>query len=655
MTEKEIRPYGTWTSPISAADVAAGSTRAGQIIVSDGIVYWSESRPKEAGRVAIMRRLKNGEVAEATPSDFNCRTRVHEYGGGAFFADGTTLYASNYADQRLYKIELGADPVSITPESEIPAGLRYADGRLSPDRSRITCVRELHDADGAVVNDLVVLSPNGESEPKVIASGRDFYAAPRPSSDGSRLAWLEWDQPNMPWDGTELWVAAIESDGTLQKPEMIAGGVEESIFQPEWGPADTLHFVSDQSGWWNIYRWKEGESQSLAPMEAEFGWPMWIFGLSQYVFLADGQIACIYSHDGLDTLAVVQGQELRPLDLELTAFRPRSLHYDPSLDRLIFVGGNPDIPARAYAFAVDSGELEPLSHAAEDLPNEADISHASPITFPTAGGHEAHGFYYAPRNSKFTGPEGELPPLVVVSHGGPTSQTDSEFSLARQYMTSRGFAVVDVNYRGSTGYGRAYRRLLNGEWGVADVEDCIFATRYLADRGKVDGDRLIIRGGSAGGYTTLCALVFHDVFALGASYYGIADVEALALDTHKFEARYLDSMIGPYPEQIERYRERSPIHFVDQISSPLILLQGLEDKVVPPAQAELMVAALEKKGLPYAYLEFEGEAHGFRDSENIKRALEAEMYFYSKVFGFELGEVVEPVPIKNLESLTDSA
>ena len=655
MTEREIRPYGTWTSPISAADVAAGSSRAGQIIVSDGIVYWSESRPKEAGRVAIMRLLQNGELAEATPSDFNCRTRVHEYGGGAFFADGTTLYGSSFADQRLYKIEPGKDPVGITPEPGVQASLRYADGRLSPDRSRITCVRERHDADGTVVNELVELSPDGETEPRVIASGRDFYAAPRPSSDGRRLAWLEWDQPNMPWDGTELWMAAIGADGTLQKPEKIAGGVDESIFQPEWGPADTLHFVSDRSGWWNLYRWQEGEARPLAPMEAEFGWPMWVFGLSQYVFLADGQIVCIYSHDGLDTLAVIQGQELKPLDLELTAFRPRSLHYEPRSDRLVFVGGSPNLPGRAYAFAIDSGDLEPLSRADEDLPDAGNISHASPISFPTAGGREAHAFYYAPRNRLFTGPDGELPPLVVAIHGGPTSQTDSEFSLAHQYMTSRGFAVVDVNYRGSTGYGRAYRQMLNGEWGVADVDDCIHAARYLADRGDIDGDRLIIRGGSAGGYTTLSALVFHDVFALGASYYGIADIEALALDTHKFESRYLDSMIGPYPEQIEKYRERSPIHFVDQISSPLILLQGREDKVVPPAQAELMVAALEEKGLPYAYLEFEGEAHGFRDSENIKRALEAEMYFYSKVFGFEMGEAVEPVPIKNLESLADNA
>ncbi len=648
MTEKEIRPYGSWTSTISAADVAAGSSRAGQIIVSDGIVYWSESRPKEAGRVAIMRRLQNGEVEEATPVDFNCRTRVHEYGGGAFFADGKTLYASNFVDQRLYKINPGADPVGITPEPENPAGLRYADGRLSLDRSRIYCIRERHDAEGTVVNELVELSANGDREPRIIASGRDFYASPRPSPDGGKLAWLEWDQPNMPWDGTELWVAGIGADGALEEPEKIVGGVDESIYQPEWGPENSLHFVSDRSGWWNLYRWQGDDAQSLAPMEAEFGSPMWVFGLSQYAFLADGGIASIYSQDGLDTLSLIKDQEFTELDLELTTFSPRSLHYDPASDRLIFVGGSPDHPARVYALATGGGKPEPLSPAHQDLPDQDDISHALPITFPTTEGQEAHALYYAPKNSKFAGPDGELPPLIVVSHSGPTSHTDSEFSLSRQYMTSRGFAVVDVNYRGSTGYGRAYRQMLNGQWGVADVEDCIHATRYLADRGEVDSERLIIRGGSAGGYTTLAALVFHDVFSLGASYYGVADIEALALDTHKFEARYLDSMIGPYPEQIELYRERSPIHYVDRISSPLILLQGREDKVVPPAQAELMVAALEEKGLPYAYLEFEGEGHGFRDSENIKRALEAEFYFYSKILGFELGEAVEPVTIHNL-------
>ena len=650
MTEIEIRPYGTWTSTISAADVAAQASRAGQIIVSDGIVYWSESRPKEAGRVAVMRRLVNGELEEASPAEFNCRSRVHEYGGGAFFADGLTLYASNFVDQLLYKIEPGADPVAITPEPEIPAGLRYADGRLSKDHDRIFCVRERHDAEGSVENELISFSSTDESEPEIIASDRDFYAAPRPSPDGDKLAWLEWDQPNMPWDGTEVMMAAIGADGTLQEPTLIAGGLEESIYQPEWGPDNTLHFVSDRSGWWNLYRWEGGESRPLAPKEAEFGSPMWVFGLSQYVFMQDGGMASIYSQGGLDFLAIIQDQEFTTLDLELTTFSPRGLHYDPASDRLVFVGGSPDHPARVYALSPSDRELEPLSSASQDLPDQNDISHARPITFPTSGGHESHALYYAPKNSKFVGPADELAPLIVVSHGGPTSHTDSEFSIARQYMTSRGFAVVDVNYRGSTGYGRAYRQMLNREWGVADVDDCINATRYLAEQGEIDEERLIIRGGSAGGYTTLCALVFHDVFALGASYYGVADMETMAQDTHKFEARYLDSLIGPYPEQIELYRERSPIHFVDQITAPVILLQGREDKVVPPSQAEILVAALEEKNLPYAYLEFEGEAHGFRDSQNIIRSLEAELYFYSRIFGFELGETVEAVTIKNLES-----
>ena len=610
-------------------------------------MYWSESRPQEAGRVAIMRRLRNGEVEQATPNDFNCRTRVHEYGGGAFFADGKTLYASNFEDQRLYKIESGADPVAISPEPELPAGLRYADGRLSPDRKRIYCVRERHEPDGDVENELVELPV--DREPNVIASGRDFYAYPRLSPDGKRLAWLEWDQPSMPWDGTELWVAGIGSGGALEEAQKIVGGPDESIFQPDWSPDGTLHFVSDRSGWWNLYRWQGEKAQAIAAMEAEFGSPMWIFGLSQYAFLSDGRIASIYSQDGVDSLAVIH-EELTRLDVELTTFSPRSLHFEPASNRLVFVGGSTDHPARVYSLAVDGGEPEPLSPPPDNLPHAEDISHPIPVRFPTSGGHEAHAFYYAPKNTKYSAPEGELPPLVVVSHGGPTSHTNSEFTPALQYWTSRGFAVVDVNYRGSTGYGRAYRQLLNGEWGIADVEDCIHAARHLIERGDVDGERLIIRGGSSGGYTTLSALVFHEVFSAGASYYGVADAEALARDTHKFEARYLDSMIGPYPEQIELYRERSPIHYVNRISSPLILLQGGKDKVVPPSQAELMVEALEKKGLPYAYLRFEEEGHGFRDSANIKRALEAELYFYSRIFGFELGDAIEPVTIQNLAS-----
>ncbi|GMR11788.1 MAG: S9 family peptidase [Anaerolineae bacterium] len=651
MTEiNKVRPYGSWASTLSAANVAEGISAPSQIIVSEGIVYWSESRPREAGRVAIMRRLQNGEVEQATPKDFNCRTRVHEYGGGAFLADGKTLYASNFEDQRLYRIEAGADPVAISPEPEIPAGLRYADGRLSPDRNRIYCVRERHEPESNIENELVALSPEGDQAPNVIASGRDFYAYPRLSPDGKRLAWLEWDQPNMPWDGTELWVAGIGPDGALEHAQKIVGGPDESIFQPDWSPDGTLHFVSDRSGWWNLYRWQGEKGQALAPIEAEFGSPMWILGLSQYAFLTDGRIASIYSQDGLDYLALIHDQMLTQLDLELTTFRPRSLHFEPISDRLVFVGASPDRPGRVYALSVDGGELDPLSSAPSDLPHAEDISHAIPVKFPTAGGHEAHAFYYAPNNRKYSAPEGALPPLVVVCHGGPTGSTFSEFSLAHQYWTSRGFAVVDVNYRGSAGYGRAYRQLLNGEWGVADVEDCIHAARYLIERGDVDGERLIIRGGSAGGYTTLSALVFQDVFSAGASYYGVADVEALARDTHKFEARYLDSMIGPYPEEIELYRQRSPIHYVNRISSPLILLQGGKDKVVPPSQAELMVEALEEKGLPYAYLRFEEEAHGFRDSANIKRALEAELYFYSRIFGFDLGEPVEPVTIHNLAS-----
>ena len=649
MPDKRIAPFGSWTSPIRAAQVAAGTSRPTQIIVSDGHLYWTQTRPEEAGRVAVIRKSPGQAAHEATPASFNCRTRVHEYGGGPFFAAGETLFCSNFEDQRLYRIEPGSAPTPITPEPEVAAGLRYADGHLTPDRRWILCVRESHPSSGTVINEIVALRAEGDSEPRPIISGRDFYAFPRPSPDGRSLAWLEWDQPQMPWDGTELWVGELKSDASVANPRRVAGGKTESIFQPEWSPDGVLHFVSDRSGWWNLYRWSSGQAEAILPMEAEFGSPQWNFGYSHYAFLGDGRIAAIYSKDGISYLGLISPRgQWTPLASGLTTFDPPSLHFDPASHRLVFVAGAPDRPATVFALDPDSGAPEALSAAPPYLPDPGYISGPRPISFPTTGGQVAHALFYPPHNRDFEAPDGSKPPLIVISHGGPTSNTTSEFFLPRQFWTSRGFAVVDVNYRGSTGYGRAYRELLNGTWGVVDVEDCIAAAKYLVGQGEADGDRLIIRGGSAGGYTTLCALVFHDDFAAGASYYGVADLEALALDTHKFEAQYEEGLIGPYPEAIELYRERSPIHFADRLSCPVILFQGLDDKIVPPAQAETMVKALQARGLPYAYVAFEGEGHGFRKAANIRRALEAELYFYSRVFGFELSEELEPVEIKNL-------
>lgn len=629
---------------------AAGDVRLSQLQVSQGHLYWAETRPGEGGRVAV-RRLSPGQaVAEAIPAHFNCRSRVHEYGGGAFLADGLTLFCSSYADQRLYRIDPAAEPTPITPEPASQAGLRYADARLTPDGQALVCVRERHSPGAEAVNELVAISPRGEGETRVLAAGRDFYASPRISPDGLRLAWLCWDHPQMPWDGCELWMAEWSDQGELSSPRRVVGDARTSIFQPEWDAHGVLHFVSEQSGWWNLYRWEDAGVRPLAPMEAEFGSPQWVFGLSRYAFLPDGRIACIASRGAVDQLGLIEPgrPHWRLIETEYSCFQPPHLQYDPVSDRLLMIGSNHRKPPGVIALDPDSGAQQ-LLHPSRHLPvNPGMLSEPQEIEYPTHAGLTAHALFYPPTHEVNRGPEGELPPCIVMSHGGPTGRAVPQLDLETQFWTSRGFAVVDVNYGGSTGYGRAYRQRLQGQWGIVDVQDCLDAAQQLADAGRVDGGRLIIRGGSAGGYTTLCALVFHTDFATGASYYGVADVEMLARDTHKFEARYLDGLIGPYPQAAELYRQRSPVHSADRISCPIILFQGLEDPVVPPSQAEALLAALRSKGLPHAYLAIEGEAHGFRDARNISRCLEAELFFYSRVLGFELADAVEPIEISNL-------
>jgi dipeptidyl aminopeptidase/acylaminoacyl peptidase len=656
MTKKKISPYGSWISPVKANLLASASIGLGAVKVSGQDVYWIESRPMEKGRIVVVRRTPEGTQADLTPPGFNTRTTVHEYGGGAYFVHGKTIFFSNYTDQRLYRIDPEREPRPITPEPPTEWGLRYADGRLMPDGRKIVCVRQRLLENGKenkqpavpqYANELVVLPADGSAEPKVIASGHDFYSNPRPSPNGRKLAWLCWDHPRMPWDGTELWVADLALDGTLSNPQRIAGGPDESIFQPEWGWREELYFISDCTNWWNLYAWRDGTIRPLAPLEAEFGAPQWIFGETMYVVLADGRIACIYSQDGRDHLGVIPtgGGSLHAVKLDYTAFY--SLATDG--ERLWVAGGSPTESTAILMVDPKSDQVEVIQHSSTLVIDPDYVSIPRPIEFPTENNLTAHALFYPPTNRDFKAPRAEKPPLIVISHGGPTGSTDALFSLGTQYWTSRGFGVVDVNYGGSTGYGRAYRQRLNGQWGVVDVQDCINAARFLIAQGEVDGKRVIVRGGSAGGYTTLVALTMHRFFVAGASYFGIADLEPFAVDTHKFESRYLDSLIGPYPEARELYRQRSPIHYVDQISCPVILFQGLEDKVVPPSQAEIMVRALEAKKLPYAYLAFEGEQHGFRKAENIQRCAEAELYFYSRVFGFDLGEPVEPVDIKNLQ------
>ncbi|MGH2681560.1 MAG: S9 family peptidase [Actinomycetota bacterium] len=634
-------PFGTWRSPIGAEMVSVAGISLGQPRLEGGSVYWVEGRPAEGGRSVLVRAVPAADPMDVTPAGFDVRTTVHEYGGGAYLVHDDTVYFSNFADQRLYRQAPGAGPVPITAESG--GRIRYTDGRITPDGRWLLCVRERHrdpDDPAGVVNELIALPPDGSSEPVLIRSGRDFFSTPRPSPDGSMLCWLEWDLPWMPWDGCEVLVGELGDDGTIGTVRRAAGrAAEESIFQPSWSPAGDLHFVSDRTGWWNLYRERDGEVQALHPAEAEFGWPLWVFGMSAYGFLDDGRIACLWERDGVQHVAILDPSsgELIDLDLPHSAMRPA---LDVEGDRVAFVGGGPSIPDQVVLLDVTSRSVDVLRSATSVDVDDRFFSVPRQIEFPTEGGVTAFAHFYAPENRDTIGPAEERPPLIVMSHGGPTAESMPSFSLETQFWTSRGFAVVDVNYGGSTGFGRAYRQRLNGSWGVVDTADCINAARWLAGRGEVDGDRLLITGGSAGGYTTLCALTMHDGFAAGTSSFGLADLESfVGGGTHKFESRYLFSLVGPYPEEAERYRARSPIHFTDGISCPMLLLQGSEDRVVPPAQAEIMVEALQRKGLPFAYVVFEGEQHGFRKAESRRRALEAELSFYAQVLGFERDDV----------------
>jgi dipeptidyl aminopeptidase/acylaminoacyl peptidase len=643
MSQPITAPYGTWKSPVTADLIVRSTISLGQIALERDDVYWIEQRPTEAGRSVVVRRRADGQTVDVTPPGFNARTRVHEYGGGSYVVYDGRVYFSNFADQRVYRQDPGMAPRPITPAED----LRYADYSVDRQHERLICIREDHtDSEQEAENTVVALDLGSGDGGRVLVAGNDFYASPRVSPDGTHLAWLTWNHPNMPWDGTELWVGELAEDGTLQAPRRIAGGVSESIFQPEWSPDGMLHFVSDRTGWWNLYRWRGGAVEPLAPLEAEFGVPAWTFGDSTYAFDSAGQVVCTYRQDAQWRLAVLNTTSL--------VLRSVETPYNEISD-VVAGGGRAFFNAASAMDAVAlvemslrTGSVKSLRPSSDAILDPGYLSVGRPIQFPTEGKLSAYGYFYPAYNRDYVGPAGERPPLLVLSHGGPTSNASSGLNLRIQYWTSRGIAVLDVDYGGSTGYGRAYRERLKGRWGIVDVDDCVNGARYLTTQGEVDGKRLAIRGGSAGGYTTLAALTFRDAFATGASYYGVSDLEALVRDTHKFESRYLDGLVGPYPLRRDIYLERSPIHFVDLLSRPMILLQGLEDKIVPPNQAETMFEAVRAKGLPVAYIAFEGEQHGFRRAENIKRAMEAELYFYSRIFGFDAADKMEPVPIENL-------
>ena len=660
-------PYGTWASPLSASAVAAGSLRLGAVQLDRGDIYWLEGRPQERGRSVLLRSSPDGSIGEVVPPDFNVRSRVHEYGGGAYTVGDGTVYCVNFSDQQVYRI-VAADALNSVsvPEALTPPGpWRYADFDVDVRRQRLICVREDHTQEGREPINTIVSIPLGPAKrtdspaeaghyvhSEVIASGYDFYSTPRLSADGTKLAWLSWRHPAMPWDETELWVADVDANGALTNTTRVAGGNAESIYQPGWSPDGALYYVSDRTGWWQLYRSDLSDRSDRAvirnlPDEAEFGRPAWVFGTATWACAGPSQLIVSYTQRGRWHLATV--------DVASGILSPVAPGLQPDewiaadASSAIVVAGSDIAPDRVVRIDIATGEVASIRSASKQPVEAGYVSVPEAIEFPTADGRTAHAFYYAPQNMDFNAPAGEAPPLIAITHGGPTAAASATLDLQIQYWTSRGFALVDVNYGGSSGYGRAYRDRLNGNWGIVDVADVTSAARFLCQTGRGDAGRLIIRGGSAGGYTTLAALTFQaGVFKAGASYYGISDLEVLELDTHKFEARYSHSLVGPYPEARDTYRARSPIHAIDRLACPLILFQGLEDKVVPPNQSQMMADAVRDKRLPVAYLAFEGEQHGFRRAETIARCLEAELYFYGKVFGFTPADSTEPVEIANL-------
>jgi dipeptidyl aminopeptidase/acylaminoacyl peptidase len=706
-------PYGSWPSIISSELLVEEAVGLSDVKVSGDEVWWNEGRAQESGRQVLVSSKGGGVPTDRIPVGFSCRTAVHEYGGNSYALisepadEATRAVFTQWADQCLWILDESGTPRRLTAKPSVSRGHRFADLSVVAGGRWLLAIRERHAFPGSdaagVDNDVVAIAlptattvgetpasagetpasagetaageapvpepiPAGDPllarDPtpaaaadadadadgaasagtlapviEVVASGHDFYAFPRPSPDGRRVAWVSWDHPSMPWDSTELWVADLAEDASVSGTRKVAGGPGESVTQPVWSPDGRLHYISDRSGWWNIYL---EDGTTVAPLDAEFAGPDWQLGQSSYVFLDDGRLVATWSAPDGQRLGVVPPDGTYPGEpggehLQAVPVGYTSIHF-------LRAQG-------AFVVAVDTGAVEVLRRSRTTSLDSAWLSVPEAIEFPTTGGLRAHALWYAPTNPDVGGPPGERPPVMVISHGGPTSATSAVLSYGIQYWTSRGFGVVDVNYGGSTGYGRAYRQRLDGRWGIVDVDDSVAAARWLADQGLVDGERMVIRGRSAGGYTTLAALTFRDVFAAGASHFGVADLELLARDTHKFESRYLDGLIGPYPEAIDTYHERSPIYHVEDLRRPLILFQGLEDAVVPPAQASLIADALAQRGIPVAHLTFEGEQHGFRQAATIRRVIDTEMAFYGRVLGFVPADATEPFEIVNEEAL----
>lgn len=643
--KSQVATFGSWKSPITSDLIVSKTIGISEIVVSDDNIYWLERRPQEKGRNSIVVCLSDRATNNVTPEPLSVRSKIHEYGGGAYTVSDNTVYFSNYGDGRIYQQFLGQQPKPLTNKPY----QRYADIVVDRARNRLICVcEERQPTDPEAQNSIITIDlTTGKIE--VLIKGSDFYSSPRLSPDSRQLAWLSWNHPHMPWDSTYLWLAEFDDLGRVKDVKLVAGGESESICEPKWHSDGKLYFSSDRTNWWNLYRQNKDESvEILYQMAAEFTYPHWVFGLSTYSFVNCDRLVCTYSVNGSWHLGIIDLKTKQFEEIQTRYTNISDLHASES-GFVVFLGGTPTETTAVIKLDLDNKKEQILKRTGNLTIDPDYLSLPEAIAFPTADDLTAHAWYYPPTNKDYSAPTDELPPLIVKSHGGPTAAASVDLNLRLQYWTSRGFGYLDVNYGGSIGYGRQYRQRLDGKWGIVDVEDCVNGAKYLVDRGMVDGDRLMITGSSAGGYTTLAALTFGNTFKAGASYYGVSDLEILAKDTHKFESRYLDRLIGKYPQEKAIYQERSPIYHTEQLNCPIIFFQGLEDKVVPPNQAEMMFNAIRDKGLPVAYVAFEGEAHGFRISENIKKALDSEFYFYSQIFGFQPAEYIEPIEIINLK------
>jgi dipeptidyl aminopeptidase/acylaminoacyl peptidase len=640
VSDPTVTPYGEWPSPITAESLVSGAVGITEVCVDGADIWWAEARPDEGGRTALMRS-RDGVSEEMTPPEAYVRTLVHEYGGGSWWVQNGVAYYVDVGDQRVRRLVPGNEPTLLTPEPEHARALRYADFRVSPDDRWLVAVREDHRGEGEPQNGIVAIATDG-SGVRPLFDGTDFVSSPRLNPAGDRLAFLWWQHPNMPWDRVTLQSVPF-ADGAIGADDHLVVGLEnEAWTEPGYGPDGTLYACSDRDEWWNLYAVDEmtGDVTPVVTGPFEIPTPSWVFGMQRWAVTEDHTVVAVGLPTGDEF--IIDGRTISMPDATVS-----SLH--PVADGVVYAGAGYGHESQVVRLRVDGERVtRTVVHSGRALPVDTGyLIEPESITFPTGDGSVvAHGLYYPPTNPAHVGPDGDHPPLLVLAHGGPTSQARRQLQLGILYWTSRGIAVVDVDYRGSTGYGRTYRRALDGQWGIADVEDAVAAARYLAGRGDVDPDRLMIRGGSAGGFTVLSALAHHEVFAAGASRYGVADLEALATDTHKFESRYLDTLVGPWPEAQAIYDERSPINHVDQLSAPMIVLQGDEDAIVPPNQSEMIVEALERKGVPVAYLLFAGEQHGFRKAENVVTALEAELAFFGEMLGFEPAGGLRPPPIR---------